>query len=105
METVKIRVHAGGGWEGHVVYTAINPSDKTDRISSSNLEEVIQFCEKRNLKMDEKFKALVHKHLVLEHKTGLVIPHDQIEQNTPISSATNYLKKYFSEYIMTVDDL
>lgn len=97
-KTVKMKVHAGGGWEGHVVFTAINPDNPEDQSMSSNLEEVKQFCKKRNLEEDKEFESLVKKHLSYEQGTGLVIPTKEIDEHKPVSSASAYLKKHFSRY-------
>lgn len=95
---VKMKVHAGGGWEGHIVFTAINPFNEEDQHMSSNLEEVKAFCEKRNLVMNENFMALVSKHLSFSQDSGIVIPVAEIDDNRPITSATNFLKKYFADF-------
>lgn len=93
--TVKMNIHAGGGWEGHVVYTATHPQNPEINHMSSNLEEVAQFCEKHNLVMDEKFVELVKKNLIFETKKGYVISPVHLEDSAIISSASKYLKTIF----------
>lgn len=95
---VKIRVHAGGGWEGHVVYTAINPNNESELWMSSNIEEVKIFCEKHNLVMDENFESLVKQFLQFNSKYGYIVPLQYIDEYKPISSCSSYLKKTFSDY-------
>jgi hypothetical protein len=95
---VKMKVHAGGGWLGHVVFTTINPESPDDHNLSSNIEEALSFCEKRGLSMDEDFKRLVLAHLVYQSKYGFVVPPHIIDEDRPISSCSSYLKSHFSEY-------
>lgn len=95
---VKMRVHAGGGWPGHVVFTAINPDSPDDNNLSSNIEEALSFCESRGLEMDESFRQLVLDHLVFQSRYGFVVPRDFIDEDRPISSCSNYLKTHFSHY-------
>jgi hypothetical protein len=97
-KVVKMKVHAGGGWEGHVVFTSTNPDNPEDYLMASNMAEIVAFCQKRKLAMDPKFEALIQKHLSYEHKMGLVIPIQEIDDNLPISSASKYLKTYFADY-------
>ena len=98
MKTVLIKVHAGGGWEGHVVYTVTHPDNSELSHCSSNMEEAFNFCKNHGLQMDENFVELVKKHLVFEHKMGLVIPPEHIEEYQPITSASKFLKNHFSKY-------
>ena len=94
----KITVHAGGGWEGHVVYTVCDPRDPNKRHVSSNLEEVQSFCTNNKLELDADFIKLVMSKLVFQSKTGLVIPTEFIDEQRPISSASEFLRKNFSNY-------
>lgn len=95
---VKMKVHAGGGWEGHVVFTAINPDQESDSLMASNMREIYAFCKKRDLQMDPNFEELVKRHLSFNSEDGLVVPIDQIDEVSPISSASRYLKQHFSAY-------
>lgn len=104
-DKVKIRVSAGGAWEGHVVYHAIHPRDKNIRNSSSNIDEVIQFCKTNSLEMDQNFVKVVENKLMYIQGEGYRVSPEHIEEYAAISSASKYLKDNFGEYYMTVDDL
>jgi len=93
--TVKMTIHAGGAWEGHVVYTAIHPRNPEISSASSNLEEVVQFCDKHDLLMDEQFVELVKKSLIFETGKGYVIAPDNLDPSIIITSAGRYLKSVF----------
>jgi hypothetical protein len=95
---VKMNIYAGGAWEGHVVYKATHPEQSDVSTVASSLEEINHFCEKYNLEMDEVFVGLVKKHLAYEQNKGLVVPNEFVDEYIPVSSANNYLKKYFSDY-------
>jgi hypothetical protein len=95
-EVVKIKVHAGCGWIGQVVFTAINPDNPNDNNLSSDIEEIVSFCNKRGLLMDEDFKLRVFDHLVHTSKYGFVVPPDLIDEDRQTWSG--YLKSHFYEY-------
>jgi hypothetical protein len=68
MNKVKIKIYAGGGWEGHVVYYIEHPNNSScyDRVSS--VEEIKNFCIKNELLIDEIFLELVRKYLYFDKK-------------------------------------
>lgn len=98
MNKVIIKIYAGGAWEGHVCYNAINPLDQSIQNSSSSIEEVLHFCDKHNLMMDEDFLLLVKQNLIFDNSHGLIIPPEHIDEKLPISSASQYLKTIFKNY-------
>jgi hypothetical protein len=98
MGIVLIKVHAGGAWEGHIVYTAMHPLYNDVCITSSSIDEVIQFCKKNTLEMDDVFINLVKKTLVFNSSYGYIVPPEFIDDSFPISSASQFLKTYFKSY-------
>lgn len=98
MKKVLIKIYAGGAWEGHVAYSAIHPTDYNIQTSSSSIEEIITFCQKHNLLMDEDFTRLVKNTLSFSADKGFTIPLEYIDENSPISSASKFLKSNFPSY-------
>lgn len=92
---VKMKIHAGGAWEGHVVYNAEHPQNPEIRSLSSNIDEVIDFCEKNKLLIDEKFIELVKKNLIFETGTGYRIAPEHLDDSAIITSAGKYLRTVF----------
>lgn len=97
-KVVKMKIHAGGGWEGHVVYTGIHPDNPDITHMASNLDEIRDFCKKHKLIVDKEFENLVLKKLSYEHRKGFVIPTEFIEESAPITSAWTFLKINFPNY-------
>lgn len=94
-KTVKMNIHAGGAWEGHVVYVATHPQHSHLKNTSSNLDEVIAFCEKHDLLVDERFMELVKRKLVFETGKGFVISPEFLDERAIITSASKYLRETF----------
>jgi hypothetical protein len=95
---VIIKIYAGGGWEGHVVYYIADPKNPSNDNRVNTIDEVTNFCEINHLLIDEDFLTLVRKHLYFDKKYGLIIPPTEINENNPITSAGHFLKKYFENY-------
>ena len=100
MKTAIIKVYAGSGWEGHVVYRVIHPDNESINHVSSNMEEVEDFCSRYKLAIDPVFKEKLLELLVYETGTGLIIPPEYIDEESPVSSAHKFLKTYIPEYCL-----
>jgi hypothetical protein len=114
LKMVKMKVWAGGGWEGHIVYGAEHPDNKEIHNSSSNLTEVAQFCEKNDLEQDENFQKLINQLLSqsfliwqsettqgveLQRNVGIItINPKYIDEHQPITSASRFLRTHFKDY-------
>lgn len=106
MKKVLIKIYAGSGWEGHVVYNAQDPENQELECRTSYIQELKDFCEKNNLLEDGDFLSLVNSKLVLQTNIENnqvvshihIIPLEFIDENRAISSAGEYLKREFSAY-------
>jgi len=105
-KTVKIRIHSGGGWEGHVVFVGINPNNPKDRITTNYIDDIREFCILKGLNMDKQFEEHLRCHLVFRNDLGLYIIHPQyINESAPITSAFDFLREHFpKEYKLQADD-
>jgi hypothetical protein len=91
---VIIKIYAGSGWEGHVVYYIADPKKPSNDNRVNTIDEVKNFCEINQLSIDEDFLILVRKHLYFDKKYGLIVPPTEIDENSPITSAGQFFKKY-----------
>ena len=100
-DKVIMRIYAGGGWSGMIVYEATHPENKEIQLKSNNYEEVKEFCSRHDLEEDVDFNALCSKHLMIsmEFKTPIrIIPLTEIDENRFWSSGSEYLRRHFGEY-------
>lgn len=93
MICAEILIYAGGGWNGHVVFQVVNPITKK-RIATNFLVDVELFCQKQNLYFDrETMVNEILPKLNYDPKYGWLVPIEKIEEHTPWSSASKYLKE------------
>jgi hypothetical protein len=104
LKMVKMKVWAGGGWEGHIVYGAEHPDNKEIHNSSSNLTEVAQFCEKNDLDqlLSQSFliwQSETTQGVELQRNVGIItINPKYIDEHQPITSASRFLRTHFKDY-------
>jgi hypothetical protein len=102
----KFKIYAGSTSEGSVCYYVEHPLDSEIYVRTYHLDEVQRFLDQNNLEMNADFRERITKYLKMSFRdnkgvivgSNMIIPLDKIDENRPISSASDFLKKYFPEY-------
>jgi FAD/FMN-containing dehydrogenase len=85
-----IRLHAGGGWEGHVFFLIKHPITE-NQLSTNSYESVKRFCQEHNLTEDPEIQIFLSK-LEYDENYGWLVPKQFLEKSAIISSASRYLQ-------------